>query len=301
MTGLPFGSGSDIGHHSDNNEDSFCAVPELGLWLIADGMGGHEAGEVASAIVSETIVNEVRKGANLVDAVQQAHRSVIDASEEGHGARGMGSTVVVLQVRDEEFEVAWVGDSRAYLWNGELRQISRDHSYVQKLLDSGTITEKEALYHPNRNIITQSLGADISDVVVDNIIGRFCRGEKVLLCSDGLNDELLDSEIAFILKEGGDDQTLVNKLIQSALTHGGKDNVSVILVSAPEDALDGSQGATGSTQEVEIISSEDSTENSTVNSTSRSAGNNNFKLWTGVSFVIVSLIVIILILIIFLF
>ncbi len=301
MTGLPFGSGSDIGYRSDNNEDSFCAVPELGLWLIADGMGGHEAGEVASAIVSETIVSEVRKGAGLVDAVQQAHRSVIDASEEGHGARGMGSTVVVLQVRDDEFEVAWVGDSRAYLWNGELRQISRDHSYVQKLLDSGAITEEEAQYHPNRNIITQSLGADLSDVVVDNITGRFCRGEKVLLCSDGLSDELQDSEIAFILKEGGDDQTLVNKLIQSALTHGGKDNVSVLLVSASEDAPNELQGATGLARDVAVISHEDSTENSTVNSTSRSAGNNNSKLWIGVSSVIVSLIVIILILIIFLF
>ena len=294
-------SGSDIGYHSDNNEDSFCAVPELGLWLIADGMGGHEAGEVASAIVSETIVSEVRKGAGLVDAVQQAHRSVIDASEEGHGAQGMGSTVVVLQVRGEEFEVAWVGDSRAYLWSGELRQISRDHSYVQKLLDSGAITEEEALYHPNRNIITQSLGSDLSDVVVDNIAGRFCRGQKILLCSDGLNDELQDSEIAFILKEGGDDQTLVNKLIQAALTHGGKDNVSVLLVSASEDAPNELPGATGLARDVAVISHEDSTENSTVNSTSRSAGNNNSKLWIGVSSVIVSLIVIILILIIFLF
>ncbi|NOX42549.1 MAG: serine/threonine-protein phosphatase [Gammaproteobacteria bacterium] len=299
MTELLFGSGSDIGHRSNNNEDSFCAAPELGLWLIADGMGGHEAGEVASAIVSETIVEAVRSGVNLIDAIQQAHSAVIAASQHGQGALGMGSTVVALQIKSDEFEVAWVGDSRAYLWNGELRQISRDHSYVQKLLDSGAITEEEALHHPNRNIITQSLGADLDEVIVDNVTGQLCQGQKVLLCSDGLNDEVQDSEIAAILQEGGDEQTIVNNLINSALTHGGKDNVSVILVSSPGDAFGELQGTTGSTQDVEGISREGSTENSTDNSTVNPGRSNNPKLWIGVSFSIISLIVIIFIILLF--
>lgn len=297
MTELLFGSGSDIGHRSDNNEDSLRTVPELGLWLIADGMGGHEAGEVASVIVSETIVEAIRSGNTLVDAIQQAHSAVITASQNGEGARGMGSTVVALQIKSNEFEVAWVGDSRAYLWDGELRQISRDHSYIQKLLDSGAITEEEALHHPNRNIITQSLGADLAEVIVDNITGQLCQGQKVLLCSDGLNDEVQDSEIATILQEGGEDQTLVNKLIQSALTHGGKDNVSVILVSSLKDAPHELQGVTDSTQDAGVIFGENTAENSTANS----EANSNSKLWIGVSFVIVCLFVIILILIISLF
>ena len=233
MTVLNYGYGTDIGYKSEHNEDCYFADPETGLWLIADGMGGHEAGEVASAIVSETISQAVsEKSSSLIEAIQESHTAVLSASERGIGARGMGSTVIALQVNPSGYEVAWVGDSRAYLWDGELKQISRDHSYVQKLLDSGAITEEEAITHPNRNIITQSLGADVPQVNVDQVRGQFAPPQKILLCSDGLTDEVLDGEIAVILEQGGDDQTIVNNLISSALMHGGKDNVTVLLVSA---------------------------------------------------------------------
>ncbi len=234
MTALYYGHGTDIGNKSDHNEDCYFADPETGLWLIADGMGGHEAGEVASAIVSETISQAVRDSSSLVEAIQKSHTAVLSASERGIGAKGMGSTVIALKVIPSGYEIAWVGDSRAYLWDGELKQISRDHSYVQKLLDNGTITEEEAITHPNRNIITQSLGADVPQVNVDHVRGQFTPPQKILLCSDGLTDEVLDGEIAVILEQGGDDQTIVNNLISSALMHGGKDNVTVLLVSAPE-------------------------------------------------------------------
>ena len=250
MTILDFGSGSDIGNQSDHNEDSYFADPELGLWLIADGMGGHEAGEVASAIVSETVSNAVRNGVSLVEAIEKAHREVVDAGERGDGAKGMGSTIVALQVKGDNFEVAWVGDSRAYLWDGELRQISRDHSYVQKLLDSGAISQEEALNHPNRNIITQSLGADLDNVVVDNITGRFQRGQHILLCSDGLSDEVPDSQITAILRMGGDLQAQTKNLINAALSHGGKDNITTLLISAPDDAPDQHQEFASATQEM---------------------------------------------------
>ena len=171
------------------------------------------------------------------------------ASERGIGARGIGSTVIALQVNSSGYEIAWVGDSRAYIWDGELKQISRDHSYVQKLLDSGAITEEEAITHPNRNIITQSLGADVPQVNVDHVRGQFTPPQKILLCSDGLTDEVLDGEIAVILEQGGDDQSIVNNLISSALMHGGKDNVTVLLVSAP-DAITGAE-----TEKVESASS----------------------------------------------
>lgn len=250
MALLEFASSTDIGNHSDHNEDSYFADPQLGLWLVADGMGGHEAGEVASAIASETVSNAIKNGTGLVEAIEMAHKEVTEAGVRGQGAKGMGSTIVALLVKGHNFEVAWVGDSRAYLWGNELRQISRDHSYVQKLLDSGAITEAEALNHPNRNIITQSLGADLSEVVVDNITGSFIQGQKILLCSDGLSDEVPDGEIAEILRQGGDNQSLSNELIKSALAHGGKDNVTTILISGPDDAPDKLQEYTSATQEI---------------------------------------------------
>ena len=249
MTVLYYGFGTDIGHKSEHNEDCYFADPEAGLWLIADGMGGHEAGEVASAIVSETISQAVSENCSLVEAIQKSHSAVISASEHGTGARGMGSTVVALQVNLSDYEIAWVGDSRAYMWDGELNQISQDHSYVQKLLNSGAITREEAITHPNRNIITRSLGADAPQVNVDHVRGQFTRPQKILLCSDGLTDEVRDEEIAFILEQGGDDQTIVNSLISSALMHGGKDNVTVLLVSAP-DTMAGTEA-----EEVESASS----------------------------------------------
>lgn len=242
MTDIQFGSGTDIGHNSDQNEDSYFADPQLGLWLIADGMGGHEAGEVASAIVSETVCQAVMDGVGLVEAVRRAHDAVITASKRGLGAKGMGSTIIALIVKGCEYEIAWVGDSRAYIWNdshcsGEdnnaLQQISRDHSYVQKLLDTGAITQEEAINHPNKNIITQSLGAGSATVTVDSKSGQFSGTQKILLCSDGLSDELIDAEICDILQQGGDDQMIVDNLIRAALLHGGRDNITAILVSAP--------------------------------------------------------------------
>jgi protein phosphatase len=116
MTALYYGHGTDIGNKSDHNEDCYFADPETGLWLIADGMGGHEAGEVASAIVSETISQAVSDSSSLVEAIQKSHTAVLSASERGIGAKGMGSTVIALKVIPSGYEIAWVGDSRAYYY-----------------------------------------------------------------------------------------------------------------------------------------------------------------------------------------
>ena len=224
------------------NEDCFISDDGLGLWLVADGMGGHEAGEVASAIVAQVIVDEIRDGRNLSDAIQRSHRSILDATEQGHGAHGMGSTVVAIRrIEANRWQLGWVGDSRAYLWTpqpggqgGELQQISRDHSYVQALLDSGAITEEEMETHPDRNVITQCLGSvEIQNVRVDIVENDWKPGQKILLCSDGLSDEVNDASIATTLSETTDSPAAVEKLLAAALQNGGRDNVTLVLIDGP--------------------------------------------------------------------
>jgi protein phosphatase len=223
------------------NEDCFFCDDDLGLWLVADGMGGHEAGEVASAITAQVIEEEIRKGSGLANAIQKSHRDILAAAERGQGARGMGSTVVAIrQDTLGQWELGWVGDSRAYLWSqlneaeGELQQLSRDHSYVQALFDSGAITEAEMDNHPERNVITQCLGSlEIPIVRVDSSRGEWKAGQKILLCSDGMSDEVNDSEIANILNEYQDRDMALDKLLETALKNGGRDNVSIVLIEAP--------------------------------------------------------------------
>jgi len=227
------------------NEDTFFSDDTLGLWLVADGMGGHEAGEVASAIVSETISGAVREGIELETAIQFSHQAVLDGGAHGRGARGMGSTVVALQSNaDYQWTLAWVGDSRAYLWTkindhqGELQQISRDHSYVQALLDAGAITEAEAEDHPDKNVITQCLGSlETPAVKVDSMSQPWKPRQKILLCSDGLSDEVNDAQIASILNDSPDSDAAIKALINAALQNGGRDNVTAVIIDAPEEAL----------------------------------------------------------------
>ncbi len=237
MSKTSYACRTDIGLVSDHNEDSNYADPDQGLWIVADGMGGHAAGEVASAIVVESVSTAFTKGTPLETAIGNAHKDIKRSAQEGRGATGMGSTVVALHMHGSEFEISWVGDSRAYLWNGKLEQLSHDHSFVQRLVDLGALNEAEARDHPNKNVITQSLGAvDIDEVEVGRRDGVLLRKQKILLCSDGLSDELTDSEIAKILEQAETDQLAVDRLVDQALNNGGHDNITAQLVSAPEDA-----------------------------------------------------------------
>jgi serine/threonine protein phosphatase PrpC len=230
-----------VGMVRSGNEDCFYSDDSLGLWLVADGMGGHEAGEVASAIVTETIASTVRDGVDLAKAIQFSHQAVLDGGLHGQGARGMGSTVVGLhQLDDNRWQLAWVGDSRAYLWTkiseheGELQQISRDHSYVQALLDAGAITEAEADNHPDKNVITQCLGSlEIPAVKVDTVTQEWKPHQKIILCSDGLSDEVSDIQIAKILNDVPDSNKAAQALVDAALENGGRDNVTVVIIDSP--------------------------------------------------------------------
>ena len=229
------------GNVRTNNEDAFLAEPTLKLWVVADGMGGHEAGEVASAITIKAINKSIEQGKNLSDAIQNAHHDVLDGGLKGIGPAGMGSTVVAVHCADSRYQVGWVGDSRAYLWTrhgehkGDLQLITTDHSYVQMLIDAGAITEEEADSHPDKNVITQCLGSlDLADVKVDVIEGEWQTNQWIVLCSDGLTDELQDSQISAILANCQTAEDAANALLREALHAGGRDNTTVIVLGKPE-------------------------------------------------------------------
>ncbi len=238
MQPMRYGDATHVGCVREHNEDSYLADPELGLWIVADGMGGHRCGEVASQIAVDFIREEVGKGGLLRAAVERAHEVVRLAAGQGLGHPGMGSTVVALKLDGPEYELSWVGDSRAYLWDeGVLVQLTRDHSLVQQLVDAGQLTEEEALLHPNRNVVTQALGAsELDKVEVDEMRGTLHQGQQILLCSDGLTGEVSEAEIREILAGAADAQAAVERLVDRTLEYGAPDNVTAILVHAPVDA-----------------------------------------------------------------
>ncbi len=238
MTSLKYGFATNVGNVRSHNEDYLRTEPELGLWVVADGMGGHKGGEKAAAIAADFIVEKVRAGDLLENTISQAHHAIKQASAEGKGPEGMGTTVVVLRINTDHYEIAWVGDCRAYMWDGtSLKQLTRDHSYVQHLVDSGVISSGESSRHPYQDVLMQALGAaDVNTVNVETITHGFHQNEQILLCSDGLTKELTDDDIADVLARELGEQEKVDYLIQGALKNGGRDNISVVLVSAADDA-----------------------------------------------------------------
>jgi len=182
----------------------------------------------------------VGAGELLSRSIARAHYAVKQATAEGRGPEGMGTTVVALRVNEDSCEISWVGDCRAYLWDGaELRQLTKDHSYVQHLVDTGVISPLESGRHPYQDILIQALGApDMEDVEVDEIVEDLYRGEQILLCSDGLIKDLDEGAIAGVLTRELDEQEKVDMLLHLALENGGNDNITALLVSAPDSAPD---------------------------------------------------------------
>lgn len=230
---IEFGHSTHVGLRREHNEDTYYADADLGVWLVADGMGGHEHGEVASAIARDTLVAEITKKTPLTRAIQLADEEIIRHSNRRSEALPMGTTIATMHlVSEREYEIAWVGDSRIYLWDGTLKQISQDHSYVQELIDQGAITSEQARNHPHRNVVTQALGVtDPQSLRVETVRGEFRPGMQLLLCSDGLTEEVSDAEMAAILARSElSAQECVDQLILAALDGGGSDNVTVIVV-----------------------------------------------------------------------
>lgn len=215
-----------------HNEDCYEADPDLGLWLVADGVGGHSFGEVASDIVKTTVSRSVAAGQSLLNAVSDAHSEVLKEMRQREENLGMGSTVVAFQLKDRHYEVAWVGDSRAYLWDGEeLIRLTRDHTHVYDLVDRGILSIADAATHPERHVLTQSIGVfEDMELQPGSAEGELSEGQQILLCSDGLTDELTDTAIARQLRRNGNTQAQVDALLGAALAAGGRDNVTVVVI-----------------------------------------------------------------------
>ena len=225
---------SHVGCVRSNNEDSIAVIEEHGLFVLADGIGGHEGGEVASRVATDSIARSVKTGAQLVDEILEANRMVVIAGRQS-GVRNMGTTVVTLVLEGNEFHVAWVGDSRAYRFNGGPERLTSDHNVVTDMVSAGQIDESEARDHPMRNLLTYALGSDkLEPPNIGTISGRLRPGDRLLLCSDGLHDLLEDGEMHSIIRAATGVQSAVDKLLQAALDRGGPDNISLVLLGPTE-------------------------------------------------------------------
>jgi serine/threonine protein phosphatase PrpC len=226
-----FAADTHSGLRRRHNEDCYEADQELGLWLVADGVGGHASGEVASDIVRATVKQGISRGKTLHDAIVASHEAVLEATREHKSTQGMGSTVIALLLDGDNYELAWVGDSRAYLWSAGLQQLSEDHNRVSELLASKVITPEQAVKHPERHVLTQSLGVSEKNIVTPGQLqGTLRKGEQILLCSDGLSDELSDKVIASIMDDQQTPRAQVDTLIKAALDAGGNDNITAVVI-----------------------------------------------------------------------
>ncbi|HET7722578.1 MAG TPA: Stp1/IreP family PP2C-type Ser/Thr phosphatase [Acidimicrobiales bacterium] len=263
MTQLKAGAATDVGRVRQINEDRYLADERL--FAVADGVGGHQAGEVASQTSVETLLRTFMEGEHttegLIAAVEAANQAVWQLAQGSREKRGMGTTLTALALVQEDGEeqlaLANVGDSRAYLLQqGELIQLSEDHSLVEELVRDGKLTPAEAQVHPQRSIITRALGMEPA-IEVDSWEIIPYTGDRILLCSDGLTNELSDERIASTLRQLADPQEAAHDLVRQARAAGGSDNITVVVVDVVDDdgrskqasaALAGSKGSTASTK-----------------------------------------------------
>ena len=227
-------SRTHVGCRRKVNEDSLAVRTERGLWAVADGMGGHEAGDVASSKVTEALLRlpVVYGLESLVEAVvgalQRVNGELIELAGTSDMKRRIGSTVVGLAIADGQYRCFWAGDSRAYrVRAGQIEQVSRDHSMVQDLVDAGLLAPEDAKNHPNANIITRAVGVNES-LKVDIVQGEALPGDLYLLASDGLTRLVNDEELAAILTSRGIDAA--DMLIETSLSRGAPDNVTLVVV-----------------------------------------------------------------------
>lgn len=248
---LKYASRSHVGMKRTHNEDNFLIVPEENLFIVADGMGGHASGEVASQVAVDTILKffkEIRSDSQitwpykldsnytydenkLIAGIKLANQRIYELALSNINYKGMGTTIVSLYRVDGECFLCHVGDSRAYLMrDGKLRQLTEDHSLLNDYKKVAQLTEEEIKNFPHKNIIVRALGMKES-VEVDKQKIKLQQGDIFLLCTDGLTGELDDSEISQILLDLGDDlEKACDALIEKACGHGGRDNITAILL-----------------------------------------------------------------------
>jgi serine/threonine-protein phosphatase Stp1 len=231
-------SASHAGTKRSHNEDAYVDRPDTGMFAVADGAGGHQAGEVASGMIAEALeaIPSDLSAAELLAEVRLAIERTHVALREEAARRGpdvvVASTVVVMLARGDHFACLWAGDSRAYLLRaGVLRQITRDHSLVQELLDAGAIGPDEAINHPRGNVITRAVGAEVDDFVLDKVSDRLVAGDRFLLCSDGLCKTVPEDQLAELLA-APNGMSPSESLLEAALALQVKDNVTAVAVEA---------------------------------------------------------------------
>ncbi len=233
---LSWGSRSDVGLVRGHNEDSFLVQDPV--FAVCDGVGGHAAGEVASAIAVRTISQlapDTADDARLGAAIEEANSAIISAAQSGQGRDGMGCTASAVVIDGSRMAVAHVGDSRVYLLSGGvLVRITHDHSYVEELVDAGEITADEARVHPSRSIITRALGSD-PDMYADHFTLDVHAGDRIIICSDGLSSMVPDAKIESVAISCATPQAAADTLVSAALEGGGHDNVTVIVVDVEDD------------------------------------------------------------------
>jgi serine/threonine-protein phosphatase Stp1 len=229
-------SRTHVGLRRKVNEDSVLVRTERGLWAVADGMGGHEAGDVASAMVAEALrrlpivysLDELIESA--IDALRHVNHELIQLAQDDHRSRTIGTTVVGLGIADGQFRCFWAGDSRAYrIRNGQIRRLSRDHSLVQDLVDAGMLKPEEAERHESANVITRAVGV-AEELQVDSSDGEATPGDLFLLASDGLTRLVDDGELLEQLT-AHQPESAIDNLIDLVLARGAPDNVSIVIVA----------------------------------------------------------------------
>ncbi len=240
------GAATHVGKVRSRNEDNFLVHPGSGIWVVADGMGGHQDGDIASKMIVEAL-QAVAPQSSAADLLTRCEASVLSANRRiqlhgaGGGQRVIGSTVAILLIHQYHYACLWSGDSRIYrLRDGELVQLSRDHTQVQELIESGQLTEDEAKNWPGRNVITRAVGVkDEPELDVED--GSLIPGDVFLLCSDGLTNHVSDREILAEIRNQGS-QGACDALVRMTLARGARDNVTVVVVRyAPKDERSGSQ------------------------------------------------------------
>jgi serine/threonine protein phosphatase PrpC len=230
---------TDVGVVRSGNEDNYLMLADRGIFIVADGMGGHAAGEVASEMAVRIISREIGSLRGLSDrdgaerfshAIRSANDAIFSRTLSEHDKRGMGTTVTALVLQPKRYLIGQVGDSRAYLLrNGKFVQLTKDHSYVQEQVDAGLLTPEQARVHPYSNVITRCVGAGM-EVTPDIYTGALEEGDVVLLASDGLTGMLEDEQLTRILQSEGGPQRWVDRLITEANRRGGLDNITAIVV-----------------------------------------------------------------------
>lgn len=234
---------TDVGVKRKMNQDYvFCEENTVGsfpnLFIVADGIGGHKAGDYASKTCVETVVNTINQCSlrtpigTMEKAIHEANRKLLEDAAGNQDLEGMGTTFVAAVISEDGLlYVANIGDSRLYIINGsQIKQITEDHSLVEEMIRSGELSRKDARFHPNKNIITRALGT-AKEVVADYFEVPLVEGDVVLLCSDGLCDMMDDEEIMYIVRHNKNDiKTAAYQLVEKANENGGKDNISIILI-----------------------------------------------------------------------